>query len=53
MLEKYKHKSHFLARLNNEIGSENTEKNKKGIIGLNGLMMVMFDNDQIIFPRES
>jgi palmitoyl-protein thioesterase len=52
-LEIYKHKSHFLARLNNEIGSELSEKNKEGMISLHGLMMVMFDNDQIIFPKES
>lgn len=42
-LEKYRHKSKFLARLNNEIGSELSEKNKERMKALNGFMMVMFD----------
>ena len=42
-LEKYRHKSKFLARLNNEIGSELSEKNKERIKALNSFMLVMFD----------
>ena len=42
-LEKYRHKSKFLARLNNEIGSELSEKNKERIKALNSFMLVMFN----------
>jgi palmitoyl-protein thioesterase len=52
-LEKYRQKSKFLARLNNEIGSELSEKNKENIKALNGFMMVMFNQDEVISPRTS
>ena len=52
-LEKYRHKSRFLARLNNEIGSELSEKNKERIKALNAFMMVMFSQDEVISPKTS
>ena len=52
-LEKYRTHSKFLARLNNEIGSELAEKNRSRMKALNGFMMIMFDQDEVIYPRIS
>lgn len=52
-LDNYLHKSKFLPRLNNEIGSELAEKNRERIKALNGFMMVMFDQDEVVSPRIS
>lgn len=52
-LDKYKTQSKFLARMNNEIGSELAAKNKERIKALNAFMMIMFDQDEVISPRIS
>ena len=54
-LDDYKKKNPFLASLNNEVGegSSSFAKHKQRISSLNAAMFVMFDRDEIIFPRES
>jgi palmitoyl-protein thioesterase len=54
-LDEYKSKSSFLPKLNNEVdqGSADYNRHKDSMKALNALMLVMFDKDQVIFPRES
>jgi len=54
-LEQYKTKSKFLPQLNNEVdkGTATFDKHKAHITSLHHMMLVMFDHDEIIYPRES
>jgi len=49
----YLEKSTFLPALNNEKPTDKSGQHKERITQLNGLMLVQFEQDQIIFPHES
>lgn len=55
-LQEYKEKSVFLPSLNNEIGEvgfHDFDKHKSRLMGLNSMTLVMFDQDNVVNPRES
>ena len=49
----YKAKSHFLAKLNNERENDMMAKQKERLSSLNGLMLVMFEQDDVVLPPAS
>lgn len=52
-LESYRNKSTFLASLNNEDGNEETARvHKQRMLELEGLLLIMFEMDETVFPKE-
>ena len=47
------HKAIFLPYLNNEKENSAYHENKRRFKELNSMSMIMFDNDSVIFPKES
>jgi hypothetical protein len=52
-LREYLKKSTFLAFLNNEVSHEKNNLYKESITNLNSATFVMWDNDAILYPRET
>lgn len=54
-MSEYIRRGVFLPALNNELSqtSEYSDVRKNGITDLNSLMLVKFDNDSVLYPKET
>jgi palmitoyl-protein thioesterase len=49
----YLEANHFLTSINNEIPESRNETYARGLASLNKLVLVLFDSDQTVFPKET